>query len=112
MRSRNWFVTVARTVVRDSRSNPEQAAIQNQNEDIARRVLESVSPRDREILIRFYLEEQAAEQICDEMDLTETQFRLLKSRAKDRFGELAKRKVTKRLTLFSFGEHWRPSKAK
>jgi hypothetical protein len=33
------------------------------------------------------------EEICVEMGLTETQFRLLKSRAKARFGELGKRRL-------------------
>ena|SRR5258708_7766680 len=37
--------------------------------------------RDREILERFYLLEQDPNQICVEMSLTETQFRLYKSRA-------------------------------
>ena len=55
--------------------------------------LKAISGRDREILIRFYLHEQAPEQICREMNLTETQFRLLKSRAKARFGELGKRRM-------------------
>ena len=58
-------------------------------------VLYSISERDREILTRFYLREQSQEQICEDMNLTETQFRLLKSRAKARFGELGRRKVTK-----------------
>src|ERR1700722_100281 len=93
--------------VHDAGSNPEQTAIQSQNEDIARRVLKGIAPRDREILIRFYLEEQTADQICGEMGLTETQFRLLKSRAKARFGELGKRKVTRRLVPFS-ENWWRP----
>jgi RNA polymerase sigma-70 factor, ECF subfamily len=87
--------------VRDTASNPEQAAIRQENEQIAVRVLKSIAPRDREILIRFYLWEQPSEQICTEMGLTDTQFRLLKSRAKARFGELGKRKVTKRLVPFS-----------
>jgi RNA polymerase sigma-70 factor, ECF subfamily len=87
--------------VRDTASNPEQAAIRQENQQIAVRVLKSIAPRDREILIRFYLWEQASEQICTEMGLTDTQFRLLKSRAKARFGELGKRKVTKRLVPFS-----------
>jgi len=87
--------------VRDAGSDPEQIAIQSQSEDIARKVLKSIAPRDREVLIRFYLEEQTAEQICGEMSLTETQFRLLKSRAKARFGKLGKRKVTRRLVPFS-----------
>lgn len=90
--------------VRDAGSNPEQTAIQSQNEDIARRVLKSIAPRDREILIRFYLEEQSAGQICNEMGLTDTQFRLLKSRAKARFAELGKRKVSRRSAPFH--ENW------
>jgi RNA polymerase sigma factor (sigma-70 family) len=92
--------------VRDNGSNPEQAAIRQENQQIAVRVLKSIAPRDREILIRFYLWEQPAEQICTEMGLSDTQFRLLKSRAKARFGELGKRKVTKRLVPFS-EKNWR-----
>jgi RNA polymerase sigma-70 factor (ECF subfamily) len=92
--------------VRDTGSNPEQAAIRQENQQIAVKVLKSIAPRDREILIRFYLWEQPAEQICGEMGLTDTQFRLLKSRAKARFGELGKRKVTKRLVPFS-ENNWR-----
>jgi RNA polymerase sigma factor (sigma-70 family) len=44
-------------------------------------VLEKLSPRDREILVRFYCEEQDSRLICREMRLTSTQFRLYKSRA-------------------------------
>jgi len=47
----------------------------------ARRILKRLSRRDREILERFYLLEQSRAQICFEMQLTETQFRLFKSRA-------------------------------
>lgn len=90
--------------VRDGTSNPEQSAIQRETRQIALKVLKTIGPRDREILIRFYLEEQSPDRICSEMGLTETQFRLLKSRAKARFGELGKRKVSKRLALF--GEKW------
>ncbi len=86
--------------VRDAGSNPEQNAIRRENQEIALKVLKSIGPRDREILIRFYLEEQPADRICTEMGLTETQFRLLKSRAKARFGELGRRKVKKRLVPF------------
>lgn len=86
--------------VHDTASNPEQSAIRQENQQIALKVLKSIAPRDREILIRFYLREQPADQICREMGLTETQFRLLKSRAKARFGQLGKRKVTKRLVPF------------
>jgi len=82
--------------VSDGRSNPEQDAIARQQTDIMEKVLRSISKRDREILTRFYLWGQTQEQICAEMGLTETQFRLLKSRAKSRFGELGKRKLRRR----------------
>jgi RNA polymerase sigma factor (sigma-70 family) len=77
-------------------STPEQIAIARQNEDLAMKMLKSISKRDREILIRFYLQEQPQEQICAEMNLTETQFRLIKSRAKARFGELGKQRLARR----------------
>ena len=40
--------------------------------------------------------EQSAEDICRDLNLTETQFRLIKSRAKARFGELGKRRFSLR----------------
>jgi len=55
-----------------------------------------VAYRDREILTRFYLQEQTQEEICAEMNLSDTQFRLLKSRAKARFGELGRKKLARR----------------
>jgi RNA polymerase sigma-70 factor (ECF subfamily) len=84
------------TAVMDLNRDPEETAIRQQHEDIALRVLNSISKRDREILTRFYLLEQSQEQICTQMNLTETQFRLLKSRAKARFGELGKRRLARR----------------
>jgi RNA polymerase sigma-70 factor (ECF subfamily) len=77
--------------VSDWRDNPEHTVLARQRADIARKVLEGVSRRDREILNRFYVLEQSQEQICGEMGLSYNQFRLLKSRAKARFGELGKR---------------------
>jgi RNA polymerase sigma-70 factor (ECF subfamily) len=79
--------------VPDPRDNPEEAAIFLQRNELIRRVLSELTDRDREILNRFYLQEQEQGQICQEMGLTETQFRLLKSRAKARFGELGRRKL-------------------
>lgn len=87
------------TTVVDLNRDPEETAIRQQHEQIARRVLNSISKRDREILTRFYLLEQSQEQICAQMNLTETQFRLLKSRAKARFGELGKRRLARRDVL-------------
>ncbi|MCC7498989.1 MAG: sigma-70 family RNA polymerase sigma factor [Bryobacterales bacterium] len=77
----------------DDRKDPEQMAIVRQRTELARKLLSTIPPRDREILTRFYLLEQPQEQICREMNLTDTQFRLFKSRAKARFGELGKRRI-------------------
>lgn len=82
--------------VADLRQNPEQKIMQEEKTDLMVRVLRAISMRDREILTRFYLYEQTQEQICDEMNLSETQFRLLKSRAKARFGELGRRRLSYR----------------
>lgn len=87
--------------VADQRHDPEQNAAFRQKVEFMLSVLESLSERDREILTRFYLDEQSQEQICGEMNLSETQFRLLKSRAKARFGEIGKRKLQQR-PLLSF----------
>ena len=76
---------------------PEQAAIFHQREELASGVLAELSARDREVLIRFYLKEQDAAQICVEMELSDTQFRLLKSRAKARFGKLGKTKLNSKI---------------
>jgi RNA polymerase sigma-70 factor (ECF subfamily) len=80
----------------DTRSNPEESAISRQLERVVETVLGSISDRDREILTRFYLMEQTQDQICLQMNLSDTQFRLLKSRAKARFGELGKKTLGRR----------------
>ncbi|HYW43880.1 MAG TPA: sigma-70 family RNA polymerase sigma factor [Bryobacteraceae bacterium] len=80
----------------DNHPNPERCLINQENSDLARRILNSLHHRDREVLVRFYLKEQTPGQICTEMQLSETQFRLIKSRAKARFGELGKRRLEMR----------------
>ena len=54
-------------------------------------VLGKLCARDREILVRFYYEEQDSDHICQEMSLTKNQFRLYKSRALAKCCELADR---------------------
>jgi RNA polymerase sigma-70 factor, ECF subfamily len=81
----------------DHAADPERKAIERQNMEIAMRVLKSAPQRDREVLVRFYLEEQSAEEICRELDLSDTQFRLIKSRAKARFGKLAQARLRLKL---------------
>jgi RNA polymerase sigma-70 factor, ECF subfamily len=82
--------------LRDLKPNPERTVIERQNLELALRILNGIPKRDREVLIRFYLKEQTPGQICDDLGLTETQFRLIKSRAKARFGALGKRCLSRR----------------
>ena len=60
----------------DWREDPERSVIARQRAEIARKVLNGVSRRDREILNRFYVLEQSQEQICADMELSYNQFRL------------------------------------
>jgi RNA polymerase sigma factor (sigma-70 family) len=88
--------------IADRTATPEQSAIDHEHQDVAMRILRSIPQRDREILVRFYLQEQTPAQICKDMELSETQFRLIKSRAKARFGELAKRRLERKgITRFT-----------
>jgi RNA polymerase sigma factor (sigma-70 family) len=87
--------------VPDKRYNPEQTVAFRQRIEMMEDILSALSRKDREILTRFYLNEESQEQICREMGLSETQFRLLKSRAKARLGELGKKRLQGR-TLRSF----------
>ena len=73
--------------------NPEQEMILRQREEIAHTTLDTIGERDRQILVRFYLLEQSSEEICRDLGLSKTQFRLLKSRAKARFSMTAKRNI-------------------
>jgi RNA polymerase sigma-70 factor (ECF subfamily) len=80
----------------DHQPDPERRVIEQENQDVALRMLGGLPPRDREVLVRFYLQEQTAEEICRDLNLTETQFRLIKSRAKARYGELGRRRFSQR----------------
>ena len=74
---------------------PEQRAAAYQKAAIMKQVLRKMSAPDREVLTRFYLREESPERIRMEMGLTETQFNLLKSRAKARLTELVQRKLAR-----------------
>jgi RNA polymerase sigma-70 factor (ECF subfamily) len=70
---------------------PERMLISRQHKELAARTLIQLPERERFILVRFYLQEQTQEQICEDMGLSATQFRLLKWRAKARFEQLGQR---------------------
>jgi RNA polymerase sigma-70 factor (ECF subfamily) len=82
--------------ISDHQPDPERRVIEREGQDVALRMLKGLPKRDREVLVRFYLQEQTADEICRELNLTETQFRLIKSRAKARYGELGRRRFAQR----------------
>ena len=81
----------------DASESPEQLVLRSERQAIARRVLAALRPRERETLIRFYLNEEPGEQIQAAMGMTETQFRLIKSRAKAKYTELVRESMNRGL---------------
>lgn len=73
----------------DEAPTPEKALESAMRTKVMQEGLSSLRPREREILVRFYLQEQDQERIRREMKLTDTQYRLLKSRSKQKLGEFA-----------------------
>lgn len=80
--------------VRTRTASPEDLLTQRERARIMRELLASLTEREREVLTRFYLREQTKEQICRELSLTETQFRLSKSRAKQRLSRIGQEQFT------------------
>jgi RNA polymerase sigma-70 factor, ECF subfamily len=68
----------------DDAPSPEKAYESSTRTELMKRALQQLRPKEREILVRFYLEEQDQEKIRREMKLTHTQYRLLKSRSKSK----------------------------
>lgn len=77
------FNTVVQTRS-DDRADPERLLEIQERAKILRDGLKSLKPQEQEILTRFYLKGETPEQICAVMKLTETQFRLNKSRSKQK----------------------------
>ncbi len=102
MESRKQIEADSSKFIPDGRLDPELTAISKQNKEMIAKLLRAIPPRDKDILTRFYLYEESPEQICREMKLTATQFRLMKSRARAKFGELGKQRLTMNTLLRRF----------
>jgi RNA polymerase sigma factor (sigma-70 family) len=61
--------------------------------DVLQSVLDSIPSLNLEVVGRFYIDEQSKEEICESLKITDTQFRLAKSRTK----VLVTRLLSKRL---------------
>ncbi|MEO8050692.1 MAG: sigma-70 family RNA polymerase sigma factor [Acidobacteriota bacterium] len=77
-------------------ATPEQEMVSREQRELVRLTLTGLSGREQEILSRFYLQEQTEMQIRSEMNLTHTQYRLLKWRSKAHFGRLSRKQIASR----------------
>jgi len=77
-------------------ATPEQEMVSQEQSELVRLTLARLSEREAEILSRFYLQEQTEMQIRSEMDLTHTQYRLLKWRSKAHFEQLSRKQIASR----------------
>lgn len=91
--AKNMVRFAAERRITDPRSLTEHRLLARERAAIAAEVLHSLPSRDREILRRFYIQQQSAQAICGELGLTSTQFRLLKSRAKARLADKVSRQL-------------------
>jgi RNA polymerase sigma factor (sigma-70 family) len=83
----------------DPAEDTETSLARKEQRAIARRVLKAMPVQQREMLIRFYVQEQRPEGIQEAFGITPTQFRLIKSRAKARFTELCRTAMQRKPAL-------------
>jgi RNA polymerase sigma-70 factor, ECF subfamily len=83
----------------DQRDNPQQLLERQERVQILKEGLQALKPQEREILTRFYLRGETPESICEQMQITETQFRLNKSRSKKKLESLAQKRLQQRPSL-------------
>jgi len=78
-----------------SAQTPEELAIQRQRAKIVTKVLGAIPRQEREILTRFYIDGQTKEEICEQLQLSDDQFRNIKSRAKLRVTSMVQSVITR-----------------
>ena len=80
--------------LRDAEDDPDWARVgRPQWARAARRMLDEMPvARDREVLVRFYLDDEDRERICRELGLSEEHFNRVIFRARNRFRELLERR--------------------
>ena len=88
-----WRADVEAAAGRDFQKLKEALGNQDAFARAARQLIRDLKLGDETADLQDDDQEESQDQICREMELTETQFRLLKSRAKARFGELGKKKL-------------------
>jgi len=75
--------------------NAEHSLLERERTQTMLQALSKLRQKEREILERFYLLEHTSERICVDMHLSETQYRLLKSRAKSHLTTFVRRSCSR-----------------
>ena len=88
---RRHFVAIDRDEYPNYIDAPDRVLASADNAETALGLLRRLRQRDRDLLTRYYFFEEDPGRICRAMKLTETQFRLFKSRALSRCAEVARR---------------------
>jgi DNA-directed RNA polymerase specialized sigma24 family protein len=84
------MLNIDKLAIPSATPSAEVSLAAKERQEIAARVLRSMGARDREMLIRCFLQEQTPEEIRDAMGISETVYRLVKSRARARFEALCR----------------------
>ena len=92
VRNRNRNIVVDGMDVPDS-TNLEQRVYRKQKLRLVREMLHAMTPLDREVICRFYLEDHPKEQMGRDGKLTPNQFRNIKSQAKLTLTSMGRRRV-------------------
>ena len=81
----------------DINPNQHDHLLREEITTITRQTIDSLkSARDREVLYRFYIEEDDKEKICSDLRLTNSQFNVVLYRAKKQFEKLYRKTMTKK----------------
>lgn len=83
--------------LKDINPNQHDHLLREEITTITRQTINSLkSARDREVLYRFYIEEDEKEQICSDFGLTSSRFNVVLYRAKKQFEKLYRKAMTRR----------------
>jgi RNA polymerase sigma-70 factor, ECF subfamily len=97
MRLRNLTGIDEIAPVVDSNRGPFEQLLRKEEAEIVRQVIAELRmPRDREIIIRYYLHEEEKESICASLSLTRIQFNRVIFRALERFKELYEERLSQK----------------
>lgn len=84
-----------REIVDDS-ADPARQVVTNERKQIVARVLETLPPKDRELLRQVFFEERDKQEICKEMKVNGEYLRVLLHRAKGRFRDALGKRMARR----------------